>query len=192
LAGAIHRVVALMKYLPTLIDQQLRHDADLGRFEYAILLMLPREPDRTLPMLDLSLVTFGSLSRLSHTVTKLCGRGFPTRERRGANRDATLTNNGHKALVAAAPGHVAEARRHCRTSTDSTNPENKATGNGGPCEATYLATRRIFMSQRGAGVDGCWRCTINSSERRTVGTHIRSIWAEDPINALRCHPLESI
>jgi DNA-binding MarR family transcriptional regulator len=111
LAGAIHRVVALMEYLPTLIDQQLRHDADLGRLEYAILLMLAREPDRTLSMLDLSLVTFGSLSRLSHTVTKLCGRGFSTRERRGANRDATQTNNGHKALVAAAPGHVAEARR---------------------------------------------------------------------------------
>lgn len=110
-ADAWMQLLALMEYLPTRIDQQLRQDADLGRFEYAILLMLSREPDWTLPMLDLSLVTFGSLSRLSHTVSKLCERGFLTRERRGANRYATLTNDGHRALLAAAPGHVAEVRR---------------------------------------------------------------------------------
>ena len=109
-ADAWMQLLAVMEYLPTLIDQQLRRDADLGRFEYAILLMLSREPNRTLPMLDLSLVTFGSLSRLSHTVTKLCERGFLTRERRGANRYVTLTDPGHRALVAAAPGHINEVR----------------------------------------------------------------------------------
>lgn len=110
-ADAWMQILAVMEYLPGLIDQQLRRDANLGRFEYAILLMLSREEDRTLPMLDLSIVTFGSLSRLSHTVTKLCERGFLTRERRGTNRFVTLTDSGYDALVAAAPGHIAEVRR---------------------------------------------------------------------------------
>lgn len=37
----------------------------------SILAMLSDSPVRTLPMLELSTVTFGSLSRLSHTVSKL-------------------------------------------------------------------------------------------------------------------------
>lgn len=105
------QLLAIMEYLPTLIEQQLRRDSGIGRFEYAILLMLSRAPERTLPMLDLSLVTFGSLSRLSHTVTGLVEKGYVTRERVGANRYVTLTDLGRRAVVGAAPGHVEEVRR---------------------------------------------------------------------------------
>jgi DNA-binding MarR family transcriptional regulator len=105
------QLLAIMEYLPTLIEQQLRRDSGLGRFEYAILLMLSRAPERTLPMLDLSLVTFGSLSRLSHTITGLVDKGLVTRERVGASRLVTLTDSGGQSLVEAAPGHLREVRR---------------------------------------------------------------------------------
>jgi len=110
-AEAWVHLLALLEYLPALIDQQLRRDAGLGRFEYGVLLMPSRQPDRTLPMLDLSAVAFGSLSRLSHTVGKLCERGLVTRERRGTNRYVTLTDTGHAAVRQAAPQHVEEVRR---------------------------------------------------------------------------------
>nr|WP_300148192.1 MarR family transcriptional regulator [Propionicimonas sp.] len=105
------QLLAIMEYLPTLIEQQLRRDSGLGRFEYAVLLMLSRAHRRTLPMLNLSAVTFGSLSRLSHTVTRLAERDLVTRERMGANRLVTLTDAGREALLLAAPGHVREVRR---------------------------------------------------------------------------------
>lgn len=110
-AAAWMEILALVEYLPGVIDQQLKRDASLNRFEYSIMAMLSDSPERTLPMLELSTVTFGSLSRLSHTVTKLVDRGLVTRERQGGNRLVTLTESGWALLVEAAPGHVAEVRR---------------------------------------------------------------------------------
>jgi DNA-binding MarR family transcriptional regulator len=110
-AAAWIQVLALVEYLPGVLDQQLKRDSDLGRFEYSILAMLSDSPDRTLPMLDLSAATFGSLSRLSHTVTKLVDRGLVTRKREGGHRLVTLTDTGWSSLEAAAPGHVQEVRR---------------------------------------------------------------------------------
>lgn len=104
-------LLAVVEYLPGLLDQQLKRDAGLGRFEYAVLLMLARAPGQTRPMLELSTVTFGSLSRLSHTITRLEERGYVTRVRNGANRYVSLTADGGRVLRAAAPGHV-EAVRH--------------------------------------------------------------------------------
>ncbi|TXK18647.1 MarR family winged helix-turn-helix transcriptional regulator [Homoserinibacter sp. GY 40078] len=104
-------LLALVEYLPGLLDQQLKRDANLGRFEYAVLLMLTRAPDRTRTMLELSAVTFGSLSRLSHTVTRLENRGLVTRTRNGSNRYVALTSEGRAAFAAAVPGHLAEIRR---------------------------------------------------------------------------------
>jgi DNA-binding MarR family transcriptional regulator len=110
-AAAWMNILALVEYLPGMVDQQLKHDSELGRFEYSILAMLSDASERTLPMLDLSTVTFGSLSRLSHTVTRLVERGLVSRERNGGNRTVTLAEPGWDLLKSAAPGHVQQVRK---------------------------------------------------------------------------------
>jgi DNA-binding MarR family transcriptional regulator len=75
--------------------------------------MLSEAPTRTLRMTALASRTSGSLSRLSHVVTRLEGRGllerFPCPEDRRAT-NARLTEAGWDVVVAAAPGHVETVR----------------------------------------------------------------------------------
>ena len=106
-------VVRLMTWLPWSIDQQLRRDSNLGMVEYQVLAMLSESPARTMRMSSLAEVTNASLSRLSHLVKRLEGRGFMRREPDPADgrfTSAILTEEGFEALVAAAPGHVAHVR----------------------------------------------------------------------------------
>lgn len=109
--------------LPTVMDQQLRRDSGLGNYEYAVLLSLYRAPERSARMVDLSTITSGSLSRLSHTITRLEERGLVTRERRGSNRHVELTEAGRRAFLAAAAGHMDEIRHQA---LDHVPPEKMA------------------------------------------------------------------
>ena len=106
-------VVRLMTWLPWSIDQQLRRDAKLGMVEYQVMARLSQSPDRTLRMSLLADLANASLSRLSHLVTRLEGRGFVRREPDPADgrfTNAILTDKGFKELAEAAPGHVAHVR----------------------------------------------------------------------------------
>jgi DNA-binding MarR family transcriptional regulator len=109
------RLIAVVERLPGILDSQLRQDSNLTHFEYQVLAMLSEAPDRTLRMSELSLLTNATLPRLSHVVTRLEGRGLVARlpvptDRRATN--ATLTEAGWEAIVAAAPGHVATVREY--------------------------------------------------------------------------------
>jgi len=107
------RLAAVLELLPGVLEAQLRRDADLSHFEYWVLAMLSEAPTRTLRMTALASRTSGSLSRLSHVVTRLEGRGllerFPCPEDRRAT-NARLTEAGWDVVVAAAPGHVETVR----------------------------------------------------------------------------------
>jgi DNA-binding MarR family transcriptional regulator len=106
-------VVRLMTWLPWSIDQQLRHDSNLGLVEYQVLAMLSESTDRTMRMSSLAEVTNASLSRLSHLVKRLEARGFVRREpdpTDGRFTNAILTGQGFKTLSVAAPGHVTHVR----------------------------------------------------------------------------------
>ena len=106
-------VVRLMTWLPWSIDQQLQRDANLGMVEYQVLAMLSNSPERTMRMSSLAEVTNASLSRLSHLVKRLEGRGLVRREPDSADgrfTNAVLTQKGFKTLAEAAPGHVAHVR----------------------------------------------------------------------------------
>lgn len=106
-------VVRLMVWLPWSIDQQLRRDSKLTMAEYQALAMLSNSPERTMRMSALAEVTNASLSRLSHLVGRLEGRGLVRREPDPADgrfTNAILTDEGLKVLAAAAPGHVAHVR----------------------------------------------------------------------------------
>ena len=73
-------VVRLMTWLSWSIDQQLQRDSNLGMVEYQVLAMLSNRPERTMRMSSLAEVTNASLSRLSHLVKRLEGRGLVRRE----------------------------------------------------------------------------------------------------------------
>lgn len=95
------------------LECQLERDSDLSFIEYHALARLSEEPDHTLRMSRLAAVTNASLSRLSHLVTRLEGRGLVRREpdpTDGRFTNAILTDDGYEKLLASAPGHVEMVR----------------------------------------------------------------------------------
>jgi DNA-binding MarR family transcriptional regulator len=107
-------VVALLLRLPALLETQLRRDAGMSLYEYLVISSLSMTEDRTARMSHLAGLTNGSPSRLSNVVKSLEARGWVTRCPDTSDRRSTLarlTDEGYRAVVAAAPGHVDEVRR---------------------------------------------------------------------------------
>jgi DNA-binding MarR family transcriptional regulator len=101
--------------LPPALDAQLRRDAGIGHFEYQVMAMLSQSPARTLRMSQLAVLAEGSLSRLSHVVSRLEKRGWVCRSPDpgdGRYTLAMLTSDGWDKIVATAPGHVEAVRRY--------------------------------------------------------------------------------
>jgi DNA-binding MarR family transcriptional regulator len=108
---ALNGVILL---LPAALDSQMQRDNDITMFEYLVLAMLSEAPGRTLQLKRLARVTNGSLSRLSHVVTRLEGRGWVRREPLADNGRVTmarLTDAGYAKVVASAPSHVETVRQ---------------------------------------------------------------------------------
>ena len=106
-------LVRLMTWLPWSIDQQLRRDSGLAMVEYQVMARLSQQPGRTMRMSSLADLANSSLSRLSHLVKRLEGRGFVRREPDPADgrfTNAILTPEGLQVLTDAAPRHVAHVR----------------------------------------------------------------------------------
>lgn len=106
-------LAAVLFKLPAALESQLQRDAGLSHFEYLVLAALSEAPDRTLRMKDLAALSNGSLSRLSHVVTRLEKRGWVRRTPNptdGRHINATLTDPGLDKIVASAPGHVDAVR----------------------------------------------------------------------------------
>ena len=96
------------------LEAQLQDEAGMPHGYYELLVRLSEAPDRTLRMSALADAAVSSRSRLSHAVAQLEQRGWVRREpcpqdRRG--QLAVLTDEGFRALAAAAPGHVEAVRR---------------------------------------------------------------------------------
>lgn len=107
-------LAGMMIKIPGALDAQLQRDAGISTFEYFVLSGLSEAPGRTLRMSELAVFSNGSLSRLSHVVKRLEGRGWVRREpcpADGRYTNAILTDAGWEKVVASAPGHVAEVRR---------------------------------------------------------------------------------
>lgn len=83
-------------------------------FEYMVLAALSEQPDRSMQMSDIADIASSSLSRLSHSASRLEKSGYLTRSQLpggGRRTIATLTDAGHGKVVAAAPGHVTDVSR---------------------------------------------------------------------------------
>jgi DNA-binding MarR family transcriptional regulator len=99
--------------LPAVLDAQLQRDSGLNHFEYTVLVGLSEADGRTMRMSELAGFTAGSLSRLSHVVTRMEQRGWVRREpcpADGRFTNAILTDAGWDKMVATAPGHVEQVR----------------------------------------------------------------------------------
>jgi DNA-binding MarR family transcriptional regulator len=106
--------MALLMTVPTSLDAQLKQDAGLNLFEYHILVELSGAPERSRVLSELAAQTRGSLSRLSHAVSRLEAAGWVERRScggAGRRTEAILTAAGWRKLQQASPGHVREARR---------------------------------------------------------------------------------
>ena len=107
-------VAALTVKLPGALDAQLQADAGLSFFEYMVLAVLSEQPDRTMQMSDIAAFASASLSRLSHTATRLEKQGLITRKQvsgRGRRTQATLTDAGVEKVRVTAPQHVMHVRK---------------------------------------------------------------------------------
>jgi DNA-binding MarR family transcriptional regulator len=107
-------LVGLITLVPSALDAQLLRDSGMTSFEYLVMAALSEQSDRTLQLKQLGMLANGSLSRLSHVVTRLEGRGWVVRSQDPSNGRvtlATLTDVGYLEVVKAAPGHVEEVRR---------------------------------------------------------------------------------
>ncbi|MBO0802019.1 MAG: MarR family transcriptional regulator [Nocardiopsaceae bacterium] len=107
-------LAALLFRLPAALDAQLQRDAQVTHFEYLVLASLSEAPDRSLRMSDLAAMASGSLSRLSHVVSRLERRGWVRREScpsDGRFINAVLTDAGWDKVTETAPGHVEAVRK---------------------------------------------------------------------------------
>lgn len=105
---------ALMEALPPALSSQLKRDSRLNSFDYMIMAGLSDSPDRAALMSDLATFVAGSISRLSHALTRIEDRGWVRRRpypEDGRHTQVLLTDAGMAVLVAAAPGHVRTVRR---------------------------------------------------------------------------------
>lgn len=134
-------LLGLFMDLPPALDAQLKRDAGLNMFEYQVLAALSEAPARTLVLSDLAALARGSLSRLSHAVTRLERAGWVERrtctDRAGRHTEARLTDSGLVRIEEAAPGHVAAVRRLV---VDALGPEQLAQL-GAAARAITAATR---------------------------------------------------
>jgi len=108
------QLVALLFRLPGALDAQLQRDAGISSFEYMVLSGLSEAENHTLRMSDLAAMASGSLSRLSHVVSRLEKRGWVRRQPcpgDGRFVNAVLTDEGMAKVIATAPGHVEAVRR---------------------------------------------------------------------------------
>ena len=97
------------------LNSELQAEQGLSMADYEILVRLSESPERRLRMSTLADTTLSSRSRLSHQIDRMEKAGLVERQscsddRRGAY--AVLTDTGWKALVAAAPDHVAAVLEH--------------------------------------------------------------------------------
>ena len=113
----------MLARLPTALEAQLQRDSQLSYIEYYALAGLSEQPDRTMRMSELAVLTNAELSRLSHLITRLQKRGYVRREPdpdNGRYTNAVLTDAGYDLVVAAAPGHVAAVRELVIDALDDT------------------------------------------------------------------------
>ncbi|WP_159448814.1 MarR family winged helix-turn-helix transcriptional regulator [Demequina sp. NBRC 110053] len=91
------RFSAVIGALPGILDERLRAATGLNHFQYTVLDALSRQPGGRLQLTQIARSSDASLSRLSHSITRLEAAGLVTRETCDHDRRASwavLTGKG--------------------------------------------------------------------------------------------------
>ncbi|WP_084106083.1 MarR family winged helix-turn-helix transcriptional regulator [Demequina sp. NBRC 110056] len=91
------RFSAVLGTLPGVLDERLRAATGLNHFQYTVLDALSHQADRRLQLTQIARTSDASLSRLSHSITRLESAGLVTRESCDHDRRASwavLTDKG--------------------------------------------------------------------------------------------------
>ncbi|MFI9273390.1 MarR family winged helix-turn-helix transcriptional regulator [Kitasatospora sp. NPDC052896] len=96
------------------LERQLRKQSGMSGSDYSVLARLSEAPDERLRAFELAKILRWEKSRLSQHLTRMVSRGLVTRgqcptDQRGAY--VILTEQGRRAVEAAAGPHVADVRR---------------------------------------------------------------------------------
>ena len=107
------QLVGTFTLLPAALDSQLQQEAGMSHFEFGVMVALSRQPDRSLQLKELAILANGSLSRLSHVISRLERRVWVRRTSgtKGRATNAQLTDEGYKKLMETGPIHFQEVRR---------------------------------------------------------------------------------
>jgi DNA-binding MarR family transcriptional regulator len=104
-------IIASRRLLEALDDDLAAHDISMS--DYEVLAQLSEAPDRRMRMSELADVAMISRSRLSHRIKVMEKAGWVKREACPIDKRgyfAVMTPKGWRAIVAAAPDHVASVR----------------------------------------------------------------------------------
>jgi DNA-binding MarR family transcriptional regulator len=156
------QLVSTFTLLPAALDTHLQREAGMTHFEFEVMVAISRQPDRSLQLKDLAVVANGSLSRLSHVISRLEQRGWVRRRSgtRGRATHAELTDEGYKKLMATGPIHLQEVRRLVfdQLTPEEVNALKRVTGriNAGLLGEINLGTlgRRAAANSRRSGSAG--------------------------------------
>ena len=112
---AWRRLQLMHLQLTAALSRELAGASALSYQDYLVLAALTDRPDGRMRAFELGRELGWEKSRLSHHVARMVERGLVRREKcetdqRGAF--VIVTKQGHKAIEAAAPGHVEGVRRH--------------------------------------------------------------------------------
>ena len=108
------RFLGVLTAVPAELDGEMQRAAGLTQFEYSVMAALSEAPGRSLRISKLAEFARGSLSRLSHLIKRLEGRGWLRRELDpgdGRYTNAILTDEGYAKVVATAPAQTDLVRR---------------------------------------------------------------------------------
>jgi DNA-binding MarR family transcriptional regulator len=107
------QLLSMFTLLPAALDSQLQREAGMSHFEFSVMAALSRQPGRSLQLKELAVVANGSLSRLSHVISRLERRGWVRRASgtKGRATHAVLTEEGYDKLMATGSIHFREVRR---------------------------------------------------------------------------------
>jgi len=110
--GAWRAVFQMQEVLRNRIEQRLQAASGLSNADYGVLALLSEGPGGRMRAYELARAAGWEKSRLHHQLTRMCARGFITRERHGSRGiDVVITADGLAALKQAVPGHTQEVRR---------------------------------------------------------------------------------
>ncbi|MFE5480631.1 MarR family winged helix-turn-helix transcriptional regulator [Nocardia sp. NPDC056541] len=106
-------VITLSMRVPSALDSRLQREFGVTHFEYRVMALLHDAPRRRMRLSMLAARGHGSISRLSHVVSKLERVGWARREATESGRgiDAVLTASGQAKVVEATPDYLVAVRK---------------------------------------------------------------------------------